>query len=244
MEAAEARERTERRLDSDKARRIVAAMRSSVARRGAAGSTFDHVAQEAGVSRGLLHYYFGSKERLLVEVVRHDADVRVVGADRVGGLDALRAVRRRHTDVCHDDVRAEPAVFALMADVWDNDAGSLDAIVQALVWGLEQFVAEDAGSHAVIHELLSVARRNDDVREEIAALYRRVRAEVAEILVEKEREGIVRLRSDAEAVVSIFLALADGLEVQLTSDADWASSDAVDTAVSVARYLLGDPPGQ
>ena len=32
--------------------------------------------------------------------------------------------------------------------------------------------------------------------------------------------------------------------VQLTSDADWASSDAVDTAVSVARYLLGDPPGQ
>ncbi|HEX8051891.1 MAG TPA: TetR family transcriptional regulator, partial [Thermoleophilaceae bacterium] len=48
----------ERRLDSDKARRIVAAMRASVARRGAAGSTFDHVAREAGVSRGLLHYYF------------------------------------------------------------------------------------------------------------------------------------------------------------------------------------------
>jgi len=209
VEAAEARERTERRLDSDKARRIVAAMRSSVARRGAAGSTFDHVAQEAGVSRGLLHYYFGSKERLLVEVVRHDADVRVAAIE-----ERLR------------------------------DAGSLDAIVQALVWGLEQFVAEDAGSHAVIHELLSVARRNDDVREEIAALYRRVRAEVAEILVEKEREGIVRLRSDAEAVVSIFLALADGLEVQLTSDTDWASSDAVDTAVSVARYLLGDPRGQ
>src|SRR5438445_12595178 len=205
----EAAVRADRRLDSDKAKRIVDAMRASVGRRGAAGSTFDHVAQEAGVSRGLLHYYFGSKERLLVEVVRHDADVRVAAIE-----ERLR------------------------------DAGSLDAIVQALAWGLEQFVAEDAGSHAVIHELLSVARRNDDVREEIAALYRRVRAEVAEILVEKEREGIVRLRSDAQAVVSIFLALADGLEVQLTSDADWASSDAVDTAVSVARYLLGDPPGQ
>ena len=72
----------------------------------------------------------------------------------------------------------------------------------------------------------------------------RVRAEVAEILVEKEREGIVRLREDAEAVVSIFLALADGLEVQLTSDTDWASSDAVDTAVSVARFLLGDAAGR
>ena len=52
------------------------AMRSSVGRRGAAGSTFDHVARQAGVSRGLLHYYFGSKERLLVEVVRHDCEIR------------------------------------------------------------------------------------------------------------------------------------------------------------------------
>ena len=72
MEAA-----TTRPLAGDRARAIVAAMRSSVARRGSAGSTFDHVAREAGVSRGLLHYYFGTKEQLLVEVVRHDAEVRL-----------------------------------------------------------------------------------------------------------------------------------------------------------------------
>lgn len=64
-------------LESEKARRIVDAMRASVARRGSAGSTFDHVAREAGVSRGLLHYYFGTKERLLVEVVRRDAEIRL-----------------------------------------------------------------------------------------------------------------------------------------------------------------------
>ena len=51
-------------------------MRASVAARGAAGSTFDQVAREAGVSRGLLHYYFGTKERLLVEVVRRECEVR------------------------------------------------------------------------------------------------------------------------------------------------------------------------
>lgn len=66
-----------RTLESDKAKRIVDAMRASVAARGAAGSTFDHVAREAGVSRGLLHYYFGTKERLLVEVVRRDCDIRI-----------------------------------------------------------------------------------------------------------------------------------------------------------------------
>ena len=202
----EAAAKADRRLDSEKAQRIVAAMRESVGRRGAAGSTFDHVAQEAGVSRGLLHYYFGSKERLLVEVVRHDADVRV---------QALEASLR--------------------------DADSLDAIVEALVTQLEEFVEEDTGRQAVIHELLSAARRNEEIRDELATMYRRVRAEVAEILIEKQRDGIVRLRAEPEAVVAIFLALADGLEVQLTSDADWASSAAVKTAESVARFLLGDP---
>lgn len=52
------------------------AMRASVATRGIAGSTFDAVAAAAGVSRGLLHYYFGTKEQLLIEVVRREAEVR------------------------------------------------------------------------------------------------------------------------------------------------------------------------
>src|SRR5271165_2594699 len=84
-------------LTGDKAARIVEAMRASVAARGIAGSTFDHVANEAGVSRGLLHYYFGTKERLLVEVVRRECDVRIEslqdaisgGADSEDVLDAL-----------------------------------------------------------------------------------------------------------------------------------------------------------
>jgi AcrR family transcriptional regulator len=65
-----------RELSGDKAARIVEAMRASVAARGIAGSTFDHVAGEAGVSRGLLHYYFGTKEQLLIGVVRREAEIR------------------------------------------------------------------------------------------------------------------------------------------------------------------------
>ena len=56
-------------------------MRESVAHRGVAASTFDHVAREAGVSRGLLHYYFGTKEQLLAEVVRRDGAVRMALLD-------------------------------------------------------------------------------------------------------------------------------------------------------------------
>lgn len=67
---------------SDKAERIVEAMRLSVARRGTAASTFDLVAREAGVSRGLLHYYFGSKEHLLVEAARRDFELRMEVLER------------------------------------------------------------------------------------------------------------------------------------------------------------------
>ncbi len=68
---------TTRPLSGEKAQRIIDAMRHSVAKRGTTGSTFDHVSREAGVSRGLLHYYFGTKEKLLVEAVRRDAELRI-----------------------------------------------------------------------------------------------------------------------------------------------------------------------
>ena len=194
----------ERRLDSDKAKRIVRAMRTSVGRRGAAASTFDHVAQEADVSRGLLHYYFGTKERLLVEVVRHDSDVRL-----------------RHL---------EESLAA---------ADSIDAVVEALVTQLKDYVGEDPATHALIHELFSVSRRNDEVREELAQLYRRVRGQVAEILRAKEQAGVVKLRGDADSVASLLFALGDGLELQLVSDPEWDSTETFATGVETARFLLG-----
>ncbi|HEX6455688.1 MAG TPA: TetR/AcrR family transcriptional regulator [Solirubrobacterales bacterium] len=100
----------ERELSGDKAQRIVDAMRDSVASRGAAGSTFEHVAREAGVSRGLLHYYFGTKERLLVEVVRRDTELRTERLDE--RLEGAKSV---------DDVLE--ALVASLTDVLDNEPG-------------------------------------------------------------------------------------------------------------------------
>ena len=196
--------RPERRVDSEKARRIVAAMRSSVGSRGATASTFDQVAQEAGVSRGLLHYYFGSKERLLVEVVRHDSELRVA------------ALERRL-----------------------QDADSIDAIVEVLVTQLKDFVAEGDAAHALLHELFSVSRGNAEIREELAELYRRLRAQVAAILGAKQADGVVRLRGEPEAVASLLFALGDGLELQLVSDPDWDSSRTFAAGIETARFLLG-----
>jgi AcrR family transcriptional regulator len=193
-----------RELTGDKAQRIIDAMRESVATRGTAGSTFDHVAREAGVSRGLLHYYFGSKEKLLVEVVRHDCETRIEAMDE-------RITR----------------------------AGTVDEIIAALVLGLEEFIEGEPSSPAVIYELLSASRHSDEIRAELAELYRRWRADLAEALRVKEREGVVRLEADPEAVASMLFALGDGFGIQVISDPDWDREAAFQLGVRIARRLLG-----
>jgi AcrR family transcriptional regulator len=195
-----------RRLEGDKAQRIIAAMRASVGKRGAAGSTFDHVAREAGVSRGLLHYYFGSKERLLVEVVRHDCEVRNQAMDE----------------------RLERA-------------GSIDEILEALVVGLNEFIEDDAGGQAVIYEMLSASRHSEEIRTELAELYRQWRERLAGWLRVKEREGVIRLQAEPEAVASILFALGDGFGIQVLCDSDWDQNAAFELGVASARRLLGAP---
>lgn len=195
---------TPRTLEGDKARRIVEAMRASVGTRGAAGSTFDVVAREAGVSRGLLHYYFGTKERLLVEVVRHDCDTRI--ADLEGRLAA---------------------------------AESVDEIVASLVASLESFVEGEAGVPAVLYELVSASRHSDEIRSELAELYRRWRAHLADALRDKQRAGVVALEDEPETVASLLFALGDGVGLQLLTDPEWDSGPSLQAGARTARRLLG-----
>ncbi len=109
----------ERQLSGEKAQRIIDAMRDSVAKRGAAGSTFEHVAREAGVSRGLLHYYFGTKERLLVEVVRRDAEIRVGRLDEpLERAETVDDVIEVLVSSLTDLIDNEPAFFLLIYELF------------------------------------------------------------------------------------------------------------------------------
>jgi AcrR family transcriptional regulator len=109
----------ERELSGDKAKRIVDAMRNSVAERGAAGSTFEHVAREAGVSRGLLHYYFGTKERLLIEVVRRDTELRVARLDEMlEQAETVDAVLDGLVSSLTDLIENDPGYFLLLYELF------------------------------------------------------------------------------------------------------------------------------
>jgi len=199
MEAAA----TERELSGEKAQRIIAAMRDSVARRGTAGSTFEHVAREAGVSRGLLHYYFGTKERLLVEVVRRDTELRVNRLD-------------------------EPLASAKTAD----------DVLDILVSSLMDLIENEPEAFLLLFELFIAGRHNPDIQRELGQLFSRTRNHVAEILKAKEREGVLNLRYDAEAVAAYLFAVADGFALQALSDPERDHAASLAASTTAARHLL------
>ena len=186
--------------------RIVEAMRRSVAARGAAGSTFDQVAREAGVSRGLLHYHFGTKERLLAEVVRRDSEIRL---EHLGSeLDSATTVTE---------------------------------VIDVLVHSLEDLVERDPGFVALMFELFTSGRRNPEIAAEFAALQRATRTQVAELLAARQREGVIRLADEPEAVAAVLLSLADGLALRLLGEPEHDHRATLAAATAAARALIAEP---
>jgi AcrR family transcriptional regulator len=116
---------TKRSLSGPRANRIVEAMRESVAEVGITGSTFERVSQKAGVSRGLLHYYFGTKERLLIEVIRRDTQYRV---------ENLSAALESAKDV--DD--AIGALFSAFSRSFNEERGYVYMVSELFVAGRHQ----------------------------------------------------------------------------------------------------------
>jgi AcrR family transcriptional regulator len=194
---------TERELTGEKARRIVDAMRESVAEVGIAGSTFERVSRKAGVSRGLLHYYFGTKERLLVEVIKRDTEIRIEDLEA-----ALREAR------------------------------TADQVILSFFTMFERTMSEEQGYVYLVSELFIAGRHNDDIRNELGNLYSSARKHFADILRQKEREGVLRLRFDAESVVSYLFSAGDGAAFQQLSEPQRDFSAAAAAGFDVARFLL------
>lgn len=190
-------------VEADKSARIVDAMRASVAQRGVAGSTFDHVAREAGVSRGLLTYYFGTKESLLVEVCRRDCELRMtVLEEQLGGAETAEDFLERLVLALEDLVRNEPEFFA------------------------------------VIFELFTLSRRNDEMRAEFAELVRRTRAHVAGLLAAKHEEGVLRLAAEPEAVADVLFSLGDGVAMRMLAEPERDWGPTVAAGADAVRRLL------
>jgi AcrR family transcriptional regulator len=194
-----------RSLSGEKAQRIVEAMRRSVAKRGSAGSTFDHVSREAGVSRGLLHYYFGTKEQLLVEAVKRDCELRLERLQRALAL-----------------------------------ADSAEGFVELMVQSLQETVLGDPDFFSLVFELFTLSRRNADIAEEYAGLIRRTREQVGAVFAQAEKDGVVHLAADPEAVAEILFSLADGFALRMLSEPERDFSESIRAGIHCSLSLLTD----
>jgi AcrR family transcriptional regulator len=208
-EGAEARARSTdgraRSLSGEKAQRIIDAMRQSVAQRGTAASTFDHVSRAAGVSRGLLHYYFGTKEQLLAEAVRRDCDLRLE--------------------------RLEQQL---------STAKTADDFIDLMAQSLRETVSEDPDFVTLVFELFTLSRRNADIAAEYAGLMRNTREHVADMLAAAQREGVLRLHAEPDAVAEVLFSIGDGFALRMLTEPHRDFTATIRAGIACARALLTD----
>jgi AcrR family transcriptional regulator len=105
-----------RREESERRRRsILEAARRCFGEEGYAGATVARIAEEAGVSHGLLYQFFRNKDELfqvvLRDVIRDWVRAMVPGDREEGALDALEGMFRRSVEFC----RTHPLLPALMS---------------------------------------------------------------------------------------------------------------------------------
>jgi AcrR family transcriptional regulator len=118
-------------LSGERAQRIVEAMRRSVAQHGTAGSTFERVARDAGVSRGLLHYYFGTKEQLLAEAVRRDCQLRLERLEQqLAGAQTAEKFVGLLAQHLQDVIREDPDFVTLLFELFTLSRRNPDIAVE------------------------------------------------------------------------------------------------------------------
>ena len=99
---------------------IVRATIRCLAREGYTRLTMKNVAREAGVSPGILHYYFADKRAMLaatLDVVSRDLDRRVAAAQSRTGRDP-RARLRALVRACLEVAVTRPEVWVVFVEFW------------------------------------------------------------------------------------------------------------------------------
>ena len=119
-------------------------------------------------------------------------------------------------------------------------AQSVDDVLDVLVASLTDMIENEPGFFLLLYELFSAGRRNPDIQREVGQLFERTRSHVAEVLDAKQNEGVLKLRFEAEAIVSYLFAVGDGFALQALSDPERDNTAALAAGAASARYLLVD----
>jgi AcrR family transcriptional regulator len=103
----------------NKVRVILLGTLAALTDKGYANTTIDHIARASSVSRGLLHYYFKSKEDLIVQAVTLGSgsllDSAIERIDHANSADDLADIM---IEVLKENAEQHPTITALLIEVW------------------------------------------------------------------------------------------------------------------------------
>ena len=106
-------------IANTKAQRILNAARSVLARTGYAGTTINLVAREAGVSRGLLHYYFRNKEEMLIKVIQANMEASVAMVEDIfSRAESAEEISTQLIGALRNVLQTDPDFFNLFFEAW------------------------------------------------------------------------------------------------------------------------------
>ena len=86
-------------------------------------------------------------------------------------------------------------------------ARTADDYIDLMAQNLQETVHDDPDFVTLVFELFTLSRRNSDIAAEYAGLMRRTREQVAAMLAGAQREGILHLHAEPEAIAEILFSL-------------------------------------
>jgi AcrR family transcriptional regulator len=141
---------------------------------------------------------------------------------------------------------------ALLGDVLEADAvvrlerlhelvgaaTTLDELVKGLAMTLGDVMTSGEGGAIASLEFAVLASRDEQLGARQAAVRRTYRQELAGILEDKQRAGLIVLRDDPASIAAVLVALGQGLVSEALADRDWDHGAAVRCATARMRELL------
>jgi hypothetical protein len=119
-------------------------------------------------------------------------------------------------------------------------AKTADDFIDLMAQQLQATVREDPDFITLLFELFTLSQRNEDIATEYAALMRRTREHVSAMLAAAEREGILHLHAEPEAIAEILFSLGDGFALRMLTEPERDFTPTIDAGIACARALLTD----
>ena|GEM_PF-845154 len=109
----------------DKINTILLGALSALTEKGYTSTTIDHIARASNVSRGLLHYYFKSKEDLIMQAVSRGSGALLSSAiERIGHASSTEHLADIMIEVLRQTVEQHPTITALLIEAWGESRRS------------------------------------------------------------------------------------------------------------------------